>query len=304
MNHTVQSHIPELALALTRKDSLARLATLTTPTLASCLAQLQMPLAHGLQAISSRRIERIHLGNEFCERLLPTVVELRDAMDTLSQQRLALTLVTPMLTDAGMRRLTPLLALLPDGCEVVVNDWGTRQRMTAYPALVPVLGRLLNKMIKDPRLPSPQWSALHPHQGQSTHFQRFMDHQGISQVEMDVPPFAHAEQFNSGRLGLSVHLPYGYAVKGRMCRIGSLGLPDEQRFSAGHGCHKECLSYWAEVEREGPCSAAELSGFQRGNTQFYRHSRAMSEALDAALARGWVNRLIVAGDWHEHHHTA
>ncbi len=159
-------------------------------------------------------------------------------------------------------------------------------------------------MIKDPRLPSEQWTKLHPHNSQSAHFRTLLERFGIDHLEMDVPPFARVDHFNTGPMALSVHFPYGYTVKGRMCRIGSLGQRDEVKFVAAHACNKECLTYWAQAERCGTKSDTELDCFQRGNTQFYRHSAAMATAMWQAVDKHWINRVIVAGDWHENHSTA
>lgn len=301
----VENHpdIPEVALTLSQPESLAFLSDPERPLLLSrCLKQLGCPQDNLYLRAHDWPVSRIYLGNEFCERLIPTPKELEQVQLWAGQQALDLTLVTPMVTDAGLRRLDILLPRLPDGSEVVINDWGVLLRLrTDYPSLVPVLGRMLNKMIKDPRLPSEQWTRLQPHSSQSVHFQSFLERFAIGRLEMDVPPFARTEQFQTAPLALGVHLPYGYTVKGRMCRIGSLGQRDEGKFVAGHACRKECLSYWVEACRTGKRPGSELYSFQRGNTQFYRHSDAMASAIWQAVDHRWISRLIFAGDWHENY---
>ncbi len=305
----------QVSLALTDPALLARLLELgRQPSLNLCLKRLgwsETPLAdlvtEGLEhgAGSELLIERVHLGNEFCERLLPTPVQLQTAQQHARTLGVEISLLTPLLTDSGSKRLRLLLDRLPPGAEVVVNDWGTlRLIRTEYPALEPLLGRLLYKMIKDPRLPSAQWTKLHPHSGRSKPFQRLLARFGVDHIEMDVPPFTQDEQFLVGDLGLSVHLPYGYVVKGRMCRIGSLGEHDSGKFIAAHACRKECLDYVCRLERPQPTGAQqcaqELVGFQRGNTQFYRYSGPMQAKLVEAVKQGLIKRLVFAGDWNEH----
>ena len=190
---------PVIALAISHPDSLEQLIGLgPSPSLLQCLKRLGCP-AEMIDAMGQdRTVERIHLGNEFCERLLPTPTELAQVQTLAEQLQLEISLVTPMLTDAGVNRLDKLLPKLDSGCEVVVNDWGTLRRLRSdYPALVPVLGRMLNKMIKDPRLPSEQWTKLHPHNSQSQHFIALLQRFSIDRLEMDVPPFAKVDHFNS-----------------------------------------------------------------------------------------------------------
>ncbi len=297
---------PQVSLALSDPDMLIRLLELgPRPHLRSCLTGLgwnDIPLA-ALDAEHDRglAVDRIHLGNEFCERLLPTPIQLRTALQQVEQLEVEISLLTPLLTDSGINRLQPLLELLPDGTEVVVNDWGTLRLLRShYPTLIPLLGRLLYKMIKDPRLPSAQWTQLHPHSGRSKPFHQLLARFGIDAIEMDLPPFTQPEQFQVGDLGLSVHLPYAYVVKGRMCRIGSLSLADKDKFVAGHACRKECLDYVTPLARPEQ-SSQELAGFQRGNTQFYRYGATIEASLIEAVKQGLIQRLVFAGDWNEHH---
>lgn len=294
---------PEVALSLSQSNSLDQLSDLgPSPSLLRCLERLGCPEDSMNAGAHDWPVTHIHLGNEFCERLIPTPKNLEDVQLKTRQLGLKLTLVTPMLTDEGFCKIDKLLRLLSDGTEVVINDWGTLQRLhTEYTSLTPLLGRMLNKMVKDPRLPSEKWSQLHPYISQPEHFQSLLRRFNISQIEMDVPPFAKVEQFNSSPLDLSVHLPYGYTLKGRMCRIGSLNQKDDRKFLTAHACQKECLTYWTRTERPGVDLNTGIYSFQRGNTQFYRHSQAMTAAVWAAIDQHWIKRLIFAGDWHENH---
>lgn len=242
---------------------------------------------------------RLHFGSEFCETLLPNEAQLGRATEAARAGGLALTLVTPILSDAGIGRLRRLLAALVPGAEVVANDWGTlRLIRRERPDLVPVAGRMICKMVKDPRLPSAEWARLYPHGIHSGPFAAVLDRLGVGRIEMDVPPFADIADFRSGRFKVSVHAPYGFSVKGRSCRIGSLHQPEADKFATGHACGRECLTFVGDLSRP-ELGGNDLATFQRGNTVFYRHSAAMGRAVAAALADGWIDRIIVSGDWHE-----
>ncbi len=55
---------------------------------------------------------RLYFGNEFCERLIPTVQQLTKVLSVVRQKGLAFTLVTPYVTNAGIKRLEKLLTVL------------------------------------------------------------------------------------------------------------------------------------------------------------------------------------------------
>jgi len=304
-NEKTIDHVPppDIALALSAVKSLDNLCDLgPSPLLAQCLERLGCSWIGGHDFAKKTRITSLHLGNEFCERLLPTAKDVISAQATADKLAVTFTLVTPMLTDGGFRLLDKILPKLAHGTEVVVNDWGTLQKLRGdFPRLIPVLGRMLNKIIKDPRLPSAQWTKLQPFDGQSAYFKLFLARFSIGQLEMDVPPFAKIEQFNSDPMKLSVHLPYGYTWKGRMCRMGSLSQKDDHKFIAAHTCRKECLTYWVQTKRPKRNGSNDLYSFQRGNTQFYEHSDEMAAVIWQAVKAGLVTKLIYAGDWHENH---
>lgn len=101
-----------------------------------------------------QNFSRLYFGTEFCQRLLPTPDELDTVLDAAKQ--LDFTLVTPYVTDAGLervQRLIDLMSIRRQEAEVVFNDWGIFSFLKErYPSFEPVLGRLLNKMKRDPRL--------------------------------------------------------------------------------------------------------------------------------------------------------
>lgn len=289
----------ETALALVESRHVMHAFTDGAPTIERCARLLGWPSGEAVAGLAGNPVGRVQFGGEFCETLLPTAGQLAAVRDLVQALDVELSLVTPVMSDHGQRLLGELLPLLPSGSEVVANDWGTLNRLGRdHPGLRPVAGRLLCKMIKDPRLPSEAWARLYPHGVHSGPFGRILARFGVARVEMDVPPFATDHDFRSGGPAVAVHAPYGFSVKGRACKIGSLGLAADEKFATGHRCRKECLVYGASVSRGGD-RPDDLATFQRGNTLFYRHSPDMAGAVRDAVARGWVDRIIVAGDWHE-----
>ncbi|CUW39593.1 conserved protein of unknown function [Magnetospirillum sp. XM-1] len=288
-----------IALALTQAKELERLPANGPLRVADCAGALGWsapPLPHGVE---DEAVTRLHLGSEFCETLLPTETQLAQAAGWAAAAGLGFALLTPSLSDGGLAALAALLPHLPAGTEVVANDWGTLRLLRDHrPDLTPVAGRLLCKMVKDPRLPSAEWARLYPHGVHSGPFGAILERMGVQRIEMDVPPFAEAEDFRSSTARVAVHAPYGFSVKGRACRIGSLAQPPEGKFTAEQKCRRECLVYVGGLSR-GDAGTGDLPTFQRGNTVFYRHSPAMIAALSLALAEGWIDRLVLNGDWNE-----
>lgn len=247
------------------------------------------PLALALAGVAP---SRYYFGSEFCEFLLPAAEVLKRALRLVEAAGARLTLQTPIASDGVIERLGELLPLLPDDAELVVNDWGVASyAQREFPRLRLAAGRQLCKMIKDPRLDSAVWAELYPHGLGGRSFRALLDRLAITRIELDLPPYARPEVFSGLGSAAALHAPYAYVTKGRICKIGSLSLAATQRYAPGRECQRECLSYEAGSERPG--KAADLPTWARGNTVFYRHSRAMSAAAAEAVARGWLQRIVV-----------
>lgn len=237
----------------------------------------------------------IYLGSEFCEFLMPSAEILKRGIKLAELSASGFALVTPLACDGVLDRLTELLPLLPSDSELIVNDWGVaNMARRKFPALKLAAGRLLCKMIKDPRLNSAVWTEMYPHGLSGDSFGRMLDMLHIERIELDVPPYAVPKVFAGLQRPAAVHAPFAYVSKGRLCKIGSLAVPTTQKFSSGRECRRECLTYSAAIERGG--SATDLETLQRGNTLFYRHTQAMSGAVVDAFAEGWLQRLVIPGD--------
>lgn len=244
------------------------------------------------------RVARIHFGNEFCQRLLPSVRALRTALDTTALSGLEFGFVLPMLTDDGLEEADVLLGMLPGGTEVTVNDWGLMRRLERrFPGLRPTAGRLLCRMLKEPRAPSSAYLELGGHGFMTPGLHRLLDRLGVTRLEIDVPPFARSRDLCAPRGRISVHAPFGFATTGRICRIGNLHRPMERKFATGHTCARECLGYGCELSARQAPDDGKIRIFQRGNTIFYRHTAAMAQALAGAVMAGSIDRIVISGDW-------
>lgn len=241
----------------------------------------------------------IHYGNEFCESLIPSLSDLGYMLSRVEAAGLKLRLATPLVSNHGLEKLRGLFRQIPQGHEIIVNDWGVLRLLRhEFPSLIAIAGRQLCKAIKDPRLPSPEWV--------STSLPVFSDglmssliNSNISCLELDVLPFAEPAGFAIHNMKISVHAPYGFVYKSRICRIGSLHLNLADKFIPNHACKKECLTYVCEMKRTPALLRDEMHTFERGNAMFYRHSQRMADTLSKAIDAGTINRIILSGDWNE-----
>lgn len=250
------------------------------------------PLASWLGSLEPTHL---YFGSEFCEHLLPTPSALEGALDLAQEHALTFVLLTPIASPGALRQLSTLLRALPSSAQVVVNDWGVAHLIAEQaPHLERLAGRILCRMIKDPRLGSADWAAQCSHSLDSPHLRAIFQRLGLEHFEIDVPLFAESSDFTRLPMRKSVHIPYGFVAKGRMCRPGSLSITGPERFAVGRTCHKECLTITASTARPGTSDQRET--VHVGNTIFSRHTSEMTAAVMAATDAGAVQRLIVPGE--------
>jgi hypothetical protein len=282
----------ELGLSVVGSRGLADLESLSplnAPTIAVFLGDAEIAALLPADVAASH----LYFGSEFCEHLFPEPQVLKRAIAIAAQLGLTLVLATPIANDSLVERILAAAALLPATAEILVNDWGVASALrAAQPQRRLVAGRQLAKMIKDPRIPSPAWSKPHPSSYGAAGHRRILERLGIARIELDVPPFATPETYAVADLDVSVWAPFAYVAKGRICKIGSLRLQAEDKFTPGGSCHHECLGV-VEVGTEP--SVTGLVSYARGNSIYYRHSAAMAGVVRVALAAGYVSRLVLSG---------
>jgi hypothetical protein len=240
---------------------------------------------------------RIYYGNEFCEHRISGRREFAAACAAVESVGLPLTVVTPPVSEAGAEvlatRLAELARLLP-GSEVVVNDWGVlRLLRREFPGLEPVLGRLMTRFLRDPRV-TPRLglgaagASPHPLRQASVGmpaFRRMLEGHGIRRIELDNLYQGIDLDFRSLRLLPSLYLPYGYVTTGRICQQGNEHLPRDRKFGTPPGsCPLPCLRVEIGLkDRNARADGGQYSFTQRGNTIFYRQPPALM-----ASGRAWA----------------
>ena len=144
-----------------------------------------------------------------------------------------------------------LLAILPDGTEVVFNDWGVlRIIRQQFPRLELVQGRLLTKLKRGPRIANvldklPAGALQHL---KSTNlgvpvYQRFLREQNITRVELDNPIQGLDLGGAPPDLKLSLYIPFAYVSTTRFCLVANCDLPEKKGVIGVFPCHQECQKY-------------------------------------------------------------
>ena len=217
---------------------------------------------------------RLYFGNEFCQYLIPTRKELEDVLDFA--RSLDFTLVTPYVTDEGLEELTPLFDLVsqkrPES-EVVFNDWGVFSVLREqYPSFEPVMGRLLNKMKRGPRLMTvmdriPQ-DTIDYFRGSSLSvplFRRFLRENGVRRVEFD--NVLQGIDFDFEGMELSLYLPFAYVSTTRACLVNACDIPDKKELVGISPCQRECQKYTFNLKSE----VMPVNLVRMGNTIFFKN---------------------------------
>jgi hypothetical protein len=185
----------------------------------------------------------------------------REAAEKCRVRGLGLTLLTPYVTDPFLDDVDTLVATMlaeraPEP-EVVVNDWGALRRLRRVygPKVRLILGRGLNRMMRDPRVPdlgpehlggdsTPDSWREGSHSG--TPFQGLLRDQDIGRVELDYPLQGLADlpgDSGSQPLRFTLHLPFGMIATGRNCMVASYGKPPSVRFMVPLACDAPCRRF-------------------------------------------------------------
>jgi hypothetical protein len=235
--------------------------------------------------LGSLQCTRIYFGNEFCQLLLPSIAELAKTIQVLEEQDVRFTFLTPYVSDYGLTVLSPLLdflnaheKMLDWKIEVVVNDWGVlRLLKSKYKSLTPILGRLMLKMKKDPRLSfkthryfSGKLHLLNQCSLTVPIYRDFLREYNIKRIELDFLQQGIGMNFSEWDMEASLHLPINYITTSRLCSMASLGKEPKDKLKYYNvKCERECQKYETELipmERGTLVEGTRL--FYQGNTVF------------------------------------
>lgn len=240
---------------------------------------------------SNSKYTRLYFGNEFCQRLIPSLEDIRLIAEFISKHQMEFSFVTPYVTNEGMLTLRPLLEYVIknfSGAEIVVNDWGVLRlliRELNYPVLA--LGRLLTKQKRGPlsrnlknRLPQQMLQHFQESNIDLPILGDFLADNGIKRVELD--NLLQGIIRESPSLKASLYFPFAYVTTTRFCLTASCETGREFLRSIPY-CNKECRKYSFRLKHKK--MPVEL--FLKGNTQFFSN-----ELLPDNLEQLNIDRLV------------
>ena len=183
-------------------------------------------------------------------------------------------------TDFGLKKIESLLKTLADNfldCEVVFNDFGVlRVLRDRYDGLKPIMGRLLVKITRDPRIMNildilPEKSVEYYRTTNLTIgcVSEFLRKNRINRVEVDNVLQGLNLNLEVEDLRVSIHTPYIYVTTTRLCLIGSYGKPNAEIDVRIEPCKKECQRCTFKLENP----AMPIPLIRKGNTVFYINNK-------------------------------
>lgn len=251
---------------------------------------------------------RAYVGNETCERLLPSPRSLDSWVSACRAAGWAVTLLLPPLGGEGQTRALECARVLAEetGAEVVANDWGTVHRLRKCFHDLPIaLGRLTHKMLRDPRLaeyfdspqaPAAARSALCRSGELAPGFRALMERYGIRRREIDpyLQPLEEREWEDRTEM-LSVHFPYLFVTMGRACLLGAMHREAAGKFVPGAPCRAECRKYAVEFLLPVPGeSGAGKRLLNLGNAYYHAVPPSVAgKIMDLLPSRPRVDRIVV-----------
>jgi len=240
-------------------------------------------------------VTRLYFGQEFCERLLPDQHQLAEALRFAHERCLEFTLVTPYVTNQGLARVEQLLAVLsqerPDA-ELVVNDWGVLHlARAAYPHLRLVLGRLLNKVKRGPRIMNifeklPE-TAKDYFRGSNLAVPAYTDlirKYNIYRVEYDNVLQGLSLDGTDPEIKKSLYLPFAFVSTTRFCLSANCDNPAYADRIGIFPCGRECQRYTFHLFN--PVMTVPL--IRKGNTIFF-----LNEHIPDVVSQQKIDRIVI-----------
>ena len=223
---------------------------------------------------------RLYFGNEFCQRLLPSKKDIDCVMEFVKEKQCAFTLVTPYVTNEGLqnwKKVIEQVAAIDPRCEVVFNDWGLfRILRDISPELKPVLGRLMTKIKRGPRLikvmeklPPDALKHLQSTNLSVEPYQTFLLDRGINRAELDHPLQDMQLEGIGSSIHLSLYIPFAYVTTTRFCLSASCDKPEAKGMVGILPCKKECQKYTFTLDNP----VMETSLIRKGNTIFFKNDK-------------------------------
>jgi len=195
-----------------------------------------------LKNLSSKGFDRLYFGSEACETKIPSVQEAKKAKQFCEKNKLAFSLVTPFCTDFGLNKVKEIFSILSKEDEVVCNDFGVLKEAGRHKPEA-IVGRLLNKQFRDPRIASFKGQAaehLSLSQASMPQFRKLLSSLGVKRVELDNLLQGIGTSLKDTGFSASLYHPIVFVSATRMCLLANAGKISGYKKVGVFGCGKEC----------------------------------------------------------------
>lgn len=201
---------------------------------------------------SSRTPDRFYIGNQFCHNLFPTEEQLFSIMNKMYSEGLEVTLALSYIREFMLLSVEKLLEKVDNWCcthgvdvEILINDWAMAEMLQEKTSshLSPVLGTLLNKRKKDPRMKykSGDTSLFQQNSLNAEFYREFLAEEfNIHRYEWE--SCGYPQELPPGKN--SIHLPFYQTNTSQYCPLYALcttGDRGTQQFT--EHCPKFCEKY-------------------------------------------------------------
>lgn len=237
-----------------------------------------------------KKYTHIYYGIEFCERLIPSVNELNKVLGFVKKKKIRFSLVTPYVTDAGIKKIKPLfkkLKKIKKNIGIIINDWGVFE-LAKNNGFTMVLGRLLTKQKRGPRilnimhkLPKGALEHFQSSNVDTNLMQEFLLKKKIYLIEIDNLLQGIKLNLKNSKIKASLYYPYAYVTTTRFCLAA--GCENENNIMGIKPCKKECQKYTFKLTTKDMPVPLLL----KGNTQFFINNK-----LPKNLEKMGIKRLI------------
>ena len=251
--------------------------------------------------------QRIYWGTEFCQNLIPSLVDTERILRFVKKNSLKFSLVTPFVTEQGLKILKGIFSWFKKkgiSCEVVVNDWGVLEYLNSELAghFECALGRLLVRQQRDPAMkrilekqlpfgvkgkdgeiriflhkpPDERYQkGIKASDVNSSSFQKFLSKVGISRIELN--NLIQGLNLDGIILKKSLYTPFVNISTTRFCPMDS----DYQKTYRINVCRRECQSCYDILRQK----AVPKIIYKRGNTTFYENPLDIRKVLKTNIER-------------------
>ena len=213
-------------------------------------------------ALASAGADRIYFGSEFCERLLPSVTELKRILKEARRLEIKFSLLTPPSTEIGVKHIRVLVACLNEDDEIIVNDYGVLRMIDGTSRNPVVIGRVLGR------------NFLHALKALGRDDHAVNEHisllgSRIKGIEVDYFNAGSVTSFLSERTGFFLYTGAVFWTTTRRCAFNQASKPLD-KFAM---CQRQCLVCEAILENKA------------AHKKFLLHGNAIFNMSDAAFSK-------------------